>query len=293
MNMEKAIIAQELSISDLAAEGLHRYVRNFKAILLIFICTVLPANLLSTLIGGAWSLLGKINPSALEESNTISLMLCSGFGTVSLLTGILIGVVQLWATIAVARVVEDDILDRHTDWKAALRQTYHRLWSVIGTSILMGFFLMLLSLCLILPGFIYSIYWVFTPYVAALRGMGGQQAMDYSKSLVSGRWWLAFSTFIIFSLLVLLFLLPVMLLTTIISLIPFVGFLTNTVIQIAAALLTVLMVVFFLNIDYCRSGVPAAGNLQPSTATSRAAETSNLTADAPELPRFRLPDPPE
>jgi hypothetical protein len=293
MNMENAIVTRELSFSDLVSEGFHRFVRNIKGIVLIFLCTVLPANLVSTLIGVTFSLLGKLNASALEESNTISLMLCSGLGAASLFSGILISVIQLWATIAVARLVEDDVLDRNPDWKEALRQTWHRLLSAIGTSLLMGFYLMVLSFCLVIPGLIYSIYWVFTPYVVTLRGVGGQQAMDYSKSLVNDRWWLVLVTAFVFAIVGLLLLLPVMLVSAIFSLIPYAGFLTNTLLQIAAALLTVLMVVFFLNLDYCRSGVPAAESLQPSALAPIAPKPLKLSADAPELPRFKMPDPPE
>jgi hypothetical protein len=290
--MEKAIVTRELTFSDLVSEGLHRYVGNIKGIVLIFLCTVLPANLLSTLIGVAFSLIGRLSASAMEESDTISLMLCSGLGTASLFSGILISVVQLWAIMAVARLVEDDVLDRNPDWKAALRQTWHRLLGAIGTSLLMGFYLLVLSFLLVIPGIIYSIYWIFTPYVVTLRGVGGQQALDYSKSLVNDRWWLVFGTCFIFFLVLLPLFLPIMCLSAALSQIPFAGFVANTVIQIAAALSTVLLVVFFLNLDYCRSGAPSPDKPKSLAELMGTGSPTSPSANAPEMPRFKLPDPP-
>jgi hypothetical protein len=80
---------------------------------------------------------------------------------------------------------------------------------------------------------------------------------------------------------------PVVLGAAAVSLVPFAGFLANPAVQIAAALFTVLMVVFFLNVDYLRYGVPGGAAFVPAAAP---APPARPFSDAPELPQFRLPD---
>jgi hypothetical protein len=287
MKMETGMTTQELGITDLITEGFRRYFRNFKNILFIYLCTVLPASFLSSAVGAAFSLLGDLSSSALKESESLGLLLCSGVGLLSLLTGILAGAAGFWATLAVARLIEDDILDRNPGWKEALRASARRLLSAIGTSIAMAVLLVLLMLCLIVPGLIFSIYWLFTPYAVVLRGLGGQQALDYSKSLVTDRWWMVLITYFVFGIVTVAVCLPVMLGLAVLSLVPFTGFLTTTALQIAAALFTVLMVVYFLNLDYLCSGGPGGTASVPAAAS---APIARPFGDAPELPQFRLPD---
>ncbi len=55
-----------------------------------------------------------------------------------------------------------------------------------------------LTLCLLVPGVIWSVYYTFSQKVVALRGESGKAALDYSKRLVVGRWWyVALTMFVI------------------------------------------------------------------------------------------------
>ena len=58
----------------------------------------------------------------------------------------------------------------------------------IGTSIFQSFLLFLLYLLLIIPGIIYSIYWLFSTIEVVATDNRYKQAMNASKSIVSWRW---------------------------------------------------------------------------------------------------------
>lgn len=157
------------------------------------------------------------------------------------------------ATMAIAFVVERSLNGEDIGYRGALRQSFSRWGSVIGTSILAGLIILGLTLLLIVPGIIWFIYYTFIEYVVILRGKGGKTALDYSKSLVRGHWWKVFGITLLFTILTFIsywivglpfWFAPENVLTEVIS---------GTLGDIVAALFTVALVVFFLNLDYLKS----------------------------------------
>lgn len=51
----------------------------------------------------------------------------------------------------------------------------------------------LLTLLLLIPGIIFSIYWQFIIFIAIDKQIYKKEALDYSKSLIKGHWWKVFS----------------------------------------------------------------------------------------------------
>lgn len=92
------------------------------------------------------------------------------------------------ATIAIAFVVQARINNEVITIGDAFKKAFSKWGIVIGASMLMGLYLMGLYILLIIPGFIFSIYWIFTIYAVILLNKSGKEAMDYSKELVTGRW---------------------------------------------------------------------------------------------------------
>ena len=154
---------------------------------------------------------------------------------------------------AVAFVVEHSLRGENIGYRQALRQSFSRWGSVIGTGILAGLIIFGLTLLLIVPGIIWGVYYLFIVYIVALRGQGGKKALDYSKSLVKGRWWRVFGVFFVVGLLTFVFILIVDL--------PFgfmpVNFLTDVLSGILADIVwsffTIATVLFFLNLDYLKN----------------------------------------
>ncbi len=128
----------------------------------------------------------------------------------------------------------------------------------IGTGILGGLIVMGMTLLLIIPGIIWSGYYVFIFYVVALREISGKHALDYSKELVKGQWWRVCGVLLIINILGLLsglalaspnFFLPENITENFIF-----SIITDTLTDVIGALFTVMSIVFFLNSDYQKYG---------------------------------------
>lgn len=77
-----------------------------------------------------------------------------------------------------------------------IRKALGRLPAVLWTAFLQSLFLIPLYFALIIPGFIFSVFWVFSLQTAALRDKAGIPALSYSKALVRGRWWKTWGYFL-------------------------------------------------------------------------------------------------
>ena len=82
------------------------------------------------------------------------------------------------------------------------KKIFPRLGDVIITGLMLFVFLVGLTTLLIIPGIIYSVYWTFTTLVVLFKDKSGKAALDYSKSLVKGRWWKVLGCIMLVSLLV-------------------------------------------------------------------------------------------
>ncbi len=86
-----------------------------------------------------------------------------------------------------------------------------KLFPALITSFLSFFFIFCLSLLLVIPGIIFSVFWAFVMQSVAIRGKVGMEALSYSKSLVTGRWWNTFGYFLVLGLIFILFSIVIML----------------------------------------------------------------------------------
>jgi len=65
-------------------------------------------------------------------------------------------------------------------------------WKYIALSIVLSFFLFFLYLALIIPGIIFSVYWIFAFYILISENKGIMDSLRRSKEIVKGRWWKVF-----------------------------------------------------------------------------------------------------
>lgn len=65
---------------------------------------------------------------------------------------------------------------------------------ILGTALLVFLALVGWTLLFIIPGLIFSVYYLFSMQAVMLRGKHGWEAVKYSKALVKGRWWSVFLT---------------------------------------------------------------------------------------------------
>ena len=232
------IKTSQMGIFELFGEGWKHYSTNFVKILLIIICIYVPINTIVLLI--------PVHESLQDDPLRVMQL----YGRIYQFFETWVGCI---ATVGIAAIVEGTILGADLSWGDAMRQGFSRWGSALGTSILAGFILLGLTLLLIVPGIIWTVYYTFWLYVVALRNIGGKTALDYSKNLVVGQWWRILGIIIVIAI--------AELITGFIVNIPFwslpdnltVNVLSNTTMDVISSLFTVISIVFFLNTDYLKS----------------------------------------
>jgi len=85
-------------------------------------------------------------------------------------------------------VTEKNIQSQNVTFVEIAQHVRSRLFSAIGTSIVVNGRLLLFSLMLIVPGFIMEIKYVFTDFAMLLCGCDTMKVLEYSEDLVKGRW---------------------------------------------------------------------------------------------------------
>lgn len=106
-------------------------------------------------------------------------------------------------------------------------------WRFLGLSIVMAVALFFLYLALIIPGVIFTVFWIFSAYVLVDKKTGVFDSLRGSYNIVKGRWWNVFG----YSLLIMLIALVT---SMIFSFVPFGGLVTTLVV-------TPIVIIFYKN----------------------------------------------
>ncbi len=240
--MNQEIYKKEYSIGQILSESWKKFIQKFQLILLVTLAIYIPINIILFFVPF---------DALLEQMGGIQ-----GFRIYMKIIQILEGLIGIIATMAIAYIVKQKIDGKTINFKEALKKSLSRWPAAIGTNIILGIFLLGLTLLLIVPGVIYYVYWIFVIYVVILHDKSGKNALDYSKSIVRGRWWKVLGYSLIFGILTLIASLSIGFVEGIIL-----GFLPeNFVISIFEILLdsftdfllayfTVVSVIFFINFD--------------------------------------------
>ena len=227
--MLKVIQEREFSLSDVIAKGWLVYSQYFKSIVMITLIVYIPINIILYIVAGYMN-------NFKDFMNVIK---------------ILEGLFGVIAMMGIAVVVDHGIQnndDLPISWRAALSKAVSRWGSCLTTSILGGVIIMGLTLLLIMPGIIWSIYYIFIIQIVALRELGGKTALNYSKALVKGRWWKIFGIVFLLALINGVIGLGIGYLSTFLP--SSISIITDTLIDIIAAFYTVATTILFLNLDY-------------------------------------------
>lgn len=165
------------------------------------------------------------------------------------LTEFFIGVV---ATMSLAKLVESLVFGKPITWRQALSHAFSRWGAAIGTGFLGGVIILGMTLLLIVPGIIWSLYYYFFVFVVALRGLSGKEALDYSKGVVKGQWWRVCGYMFVIGLLGALASVVVVGPLFFTPEIRILDIISDTLCDITSALFLCMTTVFFLNNDYLR-----------------------------------------
>lgn len=71
-------------------------------------------------------------------------------------------------------------------------------------NIVLIIFLILLYLALIIPGIIFSIFWILSPYVLINENKGIIDSLKQSKSLIKGKWWKTLGYLLLFLIIIII-----------------------------------------------------------------------------------------
>jgi len=167
--MEKEIYQKQFSIGEILSESWKRFTENFKLILIITLIIYVPINIILSLI-------------PIEGS-------FEGFRIYFKIIQFLESFIGIIATMAIAFLIKNKIDDKSISVEEAFKKSLSKWGTVIGTNILLGLFILGLTILLIIPGIIFGIYWAFTMFAVIFKNKSYKNALDYSKSIVKGRWW--------------------------------------------------------------------------------------------------------
>lgn len=172
-----------------------------------------------------------------------------GFVAVVEMAGVLVGVLVM---LAVMRGVRAALQHHSLSLRLHLRESVTLWLPAVVTSFLHVFFLAGLSLFLIVPGIVFAGYWVFTTSAVALSNKKYFAALQYSRTLIKGRWWEVVGRILgcalLLAPLVMLFLFPVLLITPGLphSILEAISL---TVVEVIAMFFSIFLVVYFLELE--------------------------------------------
>jgi hypothetical protein len=127
-----------------------------------------------------------------------------GFGVyVSFITGSLIALILLILLGVIVAIIGGVILqsaltksvgellknNKMMDFKSAVQFSKPLFWPVLLTGLLTAAIILGGYVLLIVPGIIFAVWYMFGTYAVIFEGKKYMTALNFSKSLVSGRWW--------------------------------------------------------------------------------------------------------
>jgi hypothetical protein len=167
-----------LSVSEILKHTFRLYVKNWRSILPYSALVFVPAAVLA-LLGVGSVYLSTILPTS-DLVNDIVIFLLS----------IASWFIGYWAMLGLALATKDMLegLPIPT-WRQGLSATGNMVLPILWVSFLTSLIVGLWTLLLIIPGIIFSMYYVFSGYSVLFDGKRGLEALRFSKSMVKGRWW--------------------------------------------------------------------------------------------------------
>lgn len=247
--MEPSINKTRYGLGQIIAAGWRQYRRHFTGILFITLIVYIPINLALASV--------SLEPGA-EGYGGREFRI---YSKLVQLTEFFVGVL---ATMAMAKLIESSLQGQPITWQASLRHALSRWPACLGSTLLAGLIVVGLLFLLIIPGIIWSVYYVFVVYAVALRGLSGKKALDYSKRLVKGHWLEVFAYLFVIQLLGIL---AGFLVATPLAFAPdhlAVRILSDTLVDVAYAMSICMIAVYFLNNDYLEVRPSPAAQTEPA-----------------------------
>jgi len=191
-----AALPRPMGIGEILSTAFQLYQRHWRTLLAIAAVVVVPFTLLQYLLGHT------VRVTGMATSNGVVVTTSSWRVGVAGLVTALAGVVMfLVLTGAITRAVAAEAAGQDPSLEESYRFGFHRFWSVLGVSVLVGLAVVGGLILFIIPGIWIGIRLCLSTQALVVEGRRPTEAMGRSWALVGGHWWHAFGTLVVAGLL--------------------------------------------------------------------------------------------
>ena len=189
-------LPRPLGIGEILSTALQLYRRHWRTLLAIAAVVVVPITVIQYLLGDLVRTQGETTRNGVVvETATWAAGIA---GLLAALAGIL---TYLVLTGAITRAVAAEVAGQDPSVEQSYRFGFHRLWSVLLVSVLVGLATIGGLILFIIPGIYIGIRLCVSIEALVVEGRRGTEAMSRSWGLVGGHWWHAFGTVVVGGLL--------------------------------------------------------------------------------------------
>jgi hypothetical protein len=190
-----AALPRPMGIGEILSTAFQLYQRHWRTLLAIAAVVVVPFTLLQYLLGDQLRTRGEVTSNGVVETATWAVGIA---GLVAALAGV---VMFLVLTGAITRAVAAEVAGEDPGVEQSYRFGFHRFWSVLLVSVLVGLAIIGGLIVFIIPGIYIGVRLAVSIETLVVEGRRGTQAMGRSWELVGGHWWHAFGTLVVAGLL--------------------------------------------------------------------------------------------
>jgi hypothetical protein len=188
-------LPRPMGIGEILSTAFQLYQRHWRTLLAIAAVVVVPFTLVQYLLGDLVRTRGEVTRNGVVETATWAVGIA---GLVAALAGV---VMFLVLTGAITRAVAAEVAGEDPSVEQSYRFGFHRFWSVLLVSVLVGLATIGGLILFIIPGIYIGVRLAISIEALVVEGRRGTQAMARSWELVGGHWWHAFGTLVVAGLL--------------------------------------------------------------------------------------------
>lgn len=231
--MRTIVTERVMDFSDFISEGFKVFSARIRDFSILSLGTIIPASLLTLFI----------QDSVLSELNIVKFILLLVFAVLFVIVGLITGMSS-------KIIVESIVINKPVSLVQAVNLASSKWGRAFTTQLLSSLIISAWSLLLFIPGFIYSIYYLFVLDAVALRDKDGREALQYSKSLVDEQWWRMFGITLGISIIYAIFNGIISFVFARISDNPYYAIIPNAITLYGASIFGIVSTVLFLNNDF-------------------------------------------
>ena len=116
------------------------------------------------------------------------------------ITALIIGAFFIFSNIAHIKIALSK--EKEVNFEEALKFAKENFWNYLGLSIVLGILLTLLFMLLVIPGIIFLVYWILTPYIMLNEKKSISKSLRESQERIEGKWWAVFAHLLVISILI-------------------------------------------------------------------------------------------